>query len=109
MNKDIKDKIRLLKLVRTRIKNSKEFYICNASRRVAEDNPELTRAGMQIRSYIKTALNADSDDVNGTYVNIYALDDWIGRYQSNYTDGSRAARLLWIDWMINCYEEDNKV
>lgn len=109
MNKDIKDKIRLLKLVRTRINNQNEFYICNATFRLGEEKPELAKAGGQIRSYIRTALNADSNINEIHFGGICTLDNWIGRYRRDYTDGSRAARLQWIDWMINCYEEYYKV
>lgn len=98
MNKEVENKIKLLKLVRNRIENGYEFYICNASKKVAANNTSLKTADQQIRSYIMKALNT------------YTLDDWILTHQpkSEYINKMKQARLMWIDWMINCYMEDNK-
>lgn len=113
MNKNIKHKIKLLKLVRERIESQNEYFIRNAIYRITAESKykELFDAGVYLVEYISQSLNAQckkwNDDV------ITTLDVWIKHYRpEQYERGFgiqiRQSRLDWIDWMINCYEEDFK-
>lgn len=109
VNKEVKNKIKLLELVKNRIEKGYDCFICNATRSIARRHTELKQADEQIRGYIRKAMSADSPDYRINPI-FYTLDDWLLCHQpkSEYRFELKQARLMWIDWMINCYLEDNK-
>lgn len=88
-----KEKIKILKKVLRLLKAGKETYICYAIGTATKHHwsPEVS----EIKSYISNALK-----------HFCYFHNWLARYRPKYKGTAHDARILWVKWMIACYEED---
>jgi len=96
MNRLTQQKIEVLRDVRALIKAKNFQFICYALQFMAIKQPRLRRAAIDLQQYVRNALDPYDTLFNWANANVdMHWKDWDGV----------AARLQWIDWMINQLEE----
>ena len=89
------DEMIVLRLARRRIESRSNFFLCNAIRHAARQNPYLKKAADRLCAYINQELGVvDPYDpaVLGAWQRAHGIEH----------DGDQqvADRLAWIDWML---------
>lgn len=100
MSKSIKQKIELLQLVRVMLVEREARGICYATHRVTEVRPDLRKAAVSLRAYIRDAL--DPYTYLEGFVAAKVGREVIGVFEQR--ERMLTTRLAWIDWIIEQYE-----
>lgn len=105
----IEQKIEALQLARAYVERG-EPYICGIlSGHVVKDRPDLKAACHYLASYTSAQVSYDWYTTLNNYLAYHAgvkVKQRSGLYVQDYDERMRVTRLAWIDWMINCYQED---
>lgn len=96
MDRLTREKIEVLRMVRKLIAQRTFTFICHALTHVMQTSPKLCTAAVVLKLYVRNALHPN--DTLFDWANATTCMDW------QDWDGV-AARLAWIDWMINQLEE----
>jgi len=95
---EIKTKILLLEKAKKLIESGRSYYICWALSDVSHYHEFGAIGVASFCDYIGKALKGES-----------RLEDWLYVYHPKFEQTAsniRKLRMKWIDWMIECLEED---